>query len=148
MWLRPNSANNPHIRILSFRLISQFVCMAWYLQKETSPSWYGWELSTKFNFYPLRLLKYIIIEKDELPLGKKKNHSLLYPRVINFLRLNTGHVLFFHWLGRNLLVYSFEWFIYIVLVLANLSFCAVVYYLFVSRHPISKHVCLCWKVCR
>lgn len=37
----------------------------------------------------MRLLKFIgIIEKDELPLGKKNGHSLLYPRVINFFRLN------------------------------------------------------------
>ncbi|KAG5120559.1 hypothetical protein JHK84_038899 [Glycine max] len=43
---------------------------------------------------------YIIETEDEVPLGQGKDHSLLYPRVITFVRLITGHVVPLHGLGR------------------------------------------------
>lgn len=65
---------------------------------------------------------YIIETEDEVPLGQGKDHSLLYPRVITFVRLITGHVVPLHGLGRYHLVYSFEIFIYIALVWLNSFF--------------------------
>lgn len=80
-------------------------------------------------FLSLMRSQIYIIDKDELPLGKERDHSLLYPSLITFVRLIPGHVFPLHDLSGYLLVYSFEVYLY-KFGLGKLSFRAVVCYLF------------------